>query len=218
LLFTATVTPYEIALLEPKFDALFILNRLVDAVFVMDIIVQFITMKEKNSQSLARGTTWVTSPKTIARNYFFSWFFLDVFSIAVSAFDVYAVMMKQERSKLTVLKTMRVLRLFKLMRLIRSSRIAKRWETRIAIDCAPPPPPPPPPLLPPLQPPQMGRAPRTTALRPPFRCEGAAGRGRVGQRGRSTDHERCARRAIASAAPEACPLALASSCGVLHRL
>ena len=35
------------------------------------------------------------------------------------------------------LRIVRCFRLIKLMRLLRTSRIAKRWETRVAIDCAP---------------------------------------------------------------------------------
>ena len=80
LLFTATITPYEIALLEPSFDPLFIINRFVDSVFALDILVNFIMMTEKSYQSLSHGTQWVTDPWLIARNYVVSWFFLDIFT------------------------------------------------------------------------------------------------------------------------------------------
>ena len=143
LVFTATVTPFEVALLEPMFDPLFFTNRVVDVIFSIDVIIQFLTMTEKSTQSLTHGTVWVTEPLAIACNYIKSWFFLDVFAIAVSGFDVYAVIAQQisgeaptDLSNLTILKTMRILRLFKLMRLLRTSRIAKRWETRMAIDYA----------------------------------------------------------------------------------
>ena len=47
LLFTATVTPFEVALLpasENAAEALFIINRLVDGVFFVDMILQFFVM------------------------------------------------------------------------------------------------------------------------------------------------------------------------------
>ena len=141
LLFTATVTPFEVALLDVKLDALFIVNRVVDSIFAMDILVQFITMTEVNADS-AQGSTWVTSPRTIAWNYMSSWFLLDVFAVGIAGIDIYAVVAEsiwgagaaEQLTRLVVLKICRVLRLFKLARLLRSSRIAKRWETRIAID------------------------------------------------------------------------------------
>ena len=141
LLFTATVTPFEVALLDVSFDALFIVNRVVDSIFAVDILIQFITMTEANADS-AQGSTWVTSPRKIAWNYMTSWFLLDVFAVAISGIDIYAVVAESlwgpgatdQLSRLVVLKVCRVLRLFKLARLLRSSRIAKRWETRIAID------------------------------------------------------------------------------------
>ena len=44
LLFTASVTPFEVALLPVAFDALFLLNRVVDAILLLDVGVQFITI------------------------------------------------------------------------------------------------------------------------------------------------------------------------------
>jgi hypothetical protein len=41
LLFTATVTPFEVAFLEISFDSLFVLNRIFDAIFMFDIYIQF---------------------------------------------------------------------------------------------------------------------------------------------------------------------------------
>ena len=41
LLFTASVTPYEVAFLQPQFDFLFAINRLVDLAFVADMVLNF---------------------------------------------------------------------------------------------------------------------------------------------------------------------------------
>jgi hypothetical protein len=88
LIFVATITPYEVAMLEPSLDnALFWINRVVDGIFSLDICVQFMTMTERNAHSLSQGRHWVTSPTQIAKNYLCSWFLLDVVSVGVSAFD-----------------------------------------------------------------------------------------------------------------------------------
>ena len=44
LAFTATVTPYEIALLDLKIDELFWANRIVDVTFTIDIVINFMLM------------------------------------------------------------------------------------------------------------------------------------------------------------------------------
>ena len=47
LIYTAIVTPYEVAFLQPSKTALsgrFILNRVIDTFFTMDLILQFFIM------------------------------------------------------------------------------------------------------------------------------------------------------------------------------
>ena len=137
LIFTALVTPFEVSLLKPRLNVLFFVNRVVDAIFSIDILIQFILIKEKHSDQASHGVVWVTDPCALAYGYMTSWFALDVFSVAVSALDVITVAFSESADLLeglVALKVLRVLRLFKLMRLFRSSRIAKRWETRIAVD------------------------------------------------------------------------------------
>ena len=154
LLFTATVTPYEVSLLQAQFDVLFIVNRVVDTIFLIDIVVQFLLIRERKT-SATHGTQWETNPRALAWGYLTSWFTLDLFSVLISGIDVYAVLLLQsggessqpgqevsdssekqleQLEKLVALKVLRVLRLFKLARLARSSRVFKRWESRIAID------------------------------------------------------------------------------------
>ena len=43
LIFTALITPYELAFLEPELNALFVVNRLIDLTFVIDMVFQFLT-------------------------------------------------------------------------------------------------------------------------------------------------------------------------------
>lgn len=96
LIFTAMVTPVEVAFLKIPdsvgarwTDPLFLTNRAVDLIFIWDILLQFILMYQDDQQSTHAGSPgggrWVYSPREIARHYVLSpWFYLDVFSVAVS--------------------------------------------------------------------------------------------------------------------------------------
>ena len=115
-------------------DPLFLTNRAVDLVFIIDLSLQLVLMFP--STDAASGTAdlggavapWVDDPYLIARHYVLSrWFILDFFSIAVSAFDIFSPE-DSGASRFRSLRAVRVLRLLKLLRLLRGSRIFKRWE------------------------------------------------------------------------------------------
>ncbi|KAL1503237.1 hypothetical protein AB1Y20_011293 [Prymnesium parvum] len=134
LVFTALVTPFEVALLDSNdVSTLFIVNRVVDMIFVIDIVLQFFLITEKGTGA---GHQFLITHRDISINYLKGWFFIDVLSVGVSAFDIVIVMQgdASDLSRVKILRTVRVMRLIKLMRLLRASRIMKRWETRVAIN------------------------------------------------------------------------------------
>lgn len=147
LLWTAIVTPFEVVIFEPAssgWEPLFLFNRLLDAIFIGDMLVQFNLMVEMES-SASRGSVWLTKSGPIAKNYLAGWFCLDIFSILTSAFDFTGFAFVQESlggstssslAKLKILRVLRALRLIKLARLLRASRMLKRWETRVAVNYA----------------------------------------------------------------------------------
>eukprot|EP00966_Prymnesium_polylepis_P243417 5629033-Prymnesium_polylepis.3 len=64
LVFTATVTPYEVGFIRTSnVDALFIVNRLLDGLFTVDVVLQFVLMYNSG-----RGQ-WIDHPGEIARQY-----------------------------------------------------------------------------------------------------------------------------------------------------
>ena len=134
LIFTAFATPFEVAFLRPSApDALFVINRLVDAVFLLDMIMQFFLMvpapKTQRVSSL-----YETRLSAIGVRYLKGWFAVDVLSIVPSIFDVLDSGGDSRgggRAVLT-LRVIRALRLFKLIRLFRSSRLLHRLQIRIA--------------------------------------------------------------------------------------
>ena len=141
LVFTAAFTPVEVAFMgipEDRWrDPLFVVNRIVDLIFILDMGMQFILMHPaKEGQIGGIGSSWVTDPRAIAKNYLLSsWFVLDFFSISVSALDIFSPE-DSGVSRLKVLRALRVLRMLKLVRLVRGSRIFHRWENRLSINYA----------------------------------------------------------------------------------
>ena len=108
LIFTALVTPYEVAYLPPNgADALFIINRLVDLVFVADMVLQFCLMYQISSSAL-EGVRWEEEAGNIARHYLRGWFGMDLFSVAPSIFDIMPVVQGQSGGSLSQLKVRQV--------------------------------------------------------------------------------------------------------------
>ncbi|KAJ3112155.1 hypothetical protein HDU96_004889 [Phlyctochytrium bullatum] len=78
LIFTATVTPFETAFAsnDGSVDLLFLVNRIVDFIFICDLFIQFrLPYRDGNSGR------YVSDPSHIAMNYIKSWFCLDLLSV-----------------------------------------------------------------------------------------------------------------------------------------
>ena len=149
LVFTAFVTPFEVALLEGGgVDALFVINRVIDILFLLDMCLQFVLIVPEGSgpNGLAAGHNYlkashvghagfITSPRQLATRYLKGWFTVDALSVAVGAVDIVQILAfpQTDLSKLRGLRFLRALRLVKLLRLVRTSRIIRRWEARLAI-------------------------------------------------------------------------------------
>eukprot|EP00966_Prymnesium_polylepis_P209738 4857884-Prymnesium_polylepis.1 len=63
LVFTAFVTPFEIALIrETKVDALFAINQIVNVVFLIDIVINFFVMYRRESMQGGQARAGATLP------------------------------------------------------------------------------------------------------------------------------------------------------------
>ena len=123
LIFTAIVTPFEVGYLPPATTAengLFLINRLIDGIFVADLLLQFFLMYSVSEGR--EGARWVSNPSEIASHYLRGWFGLDFLSIGVSAFDYLSLGQgdvcpgeNKGVGNLKVLRTLRALRLVKLV-------------------------------------------------------------------------------------------------------
>ena len=147
LVYTAIVTPAECALFDAAksmLEPLFLVNRVLDGIFLFDMSIQFRLMVQK-THTASEGAVWLSKPSAIAHNYLHSWFALDLISILVSGFDFVGLDIvlpllggggprTDAASNLKVLRVLRVLRMIKLARLVRSSRVIRRIETRMAVN------------------------------------------------------------------------------------
>ena len=139
LAFTILVTPAEVAFSDDhqELDVLWWMNRVVDAIFVGDMLLQFVVMyPEGTDHQLGDGLHWVSDRRKIAMHYLTSWFVIDLFSIAPVTFDVLPLI-SPSTSALNdyfMLRAARILRLIKLVRLARTSRILKRWQSQLPLD------------------------------------------------------------------------------------
>lgn len=126
LIFVCFVTPAEVAFgkTDPEVDALFVINRLIDLVFLADLVLQFFIMYPVQHRY---GTVYVTDNAAIIKRYLKTWFLLDLLSIV--PFDMAPFIIdSREVSGLGLFRVVRLVRLSKLIRLVKGLRLFHRWE------------------------------------------------------------------------------------------
>lgn len=94
LLYTASVTPFETAFMpsvlgtKAWFDGWFLVNRLLDIVFSLDIVLQFFLAYQTGTNF--GGFTWEFDQRKIVRHYLSTWFSIDLFTVLVpGGIDLY---------------------------------------------------------------------------------------------------------------------------------
>ena len=129
LLFTAVVTPYEVACLRDTDgdsaadlvdNGLWILNQFVNLVFLFDMFLSFFMMYREDAK---KGGGLVRDLPQIRMHYLKGWFFIDLISIIPFGLIPGA-------GAFGLLRMIRILRLLKLARIFRASRIYKRFQAR----------------------------------------------------------------------------------------
>jgi hypothetical protein len=120
LIFTAIVTPYEIGFLDLAFDMLWYLNRVVDLIFICDVISFFF----RPYFDIDAGR-WVHQQHLITRRYLHGWFSVDL--VSAIPFDLIALSGGSDE----FVRIIRVLKLLKLLRMIQAVRKLKRWQEEV---------------------------------------------------------------------------------------
>jgi len=129
LLYTAMLTPFEVAFMETQLDGWFIMNIVIMLVFIKDIIMQF---SLKVTIQKPTGTTTLRDKRQIRNRYLKGWFTIDIVSII--PFDIVGVASNDESiQKLKAFRIIRLLRLLKILRILRASRMIQRWSNHISM-------------------------------------------------------------------------------------
>jgi len=132
LIFVAAVTPFEVAFMETKVNLLYVINRCVDLIFLVDLVMNFGMMYAVKTDY---GSVLETNHDRILRRYFRGWFAIDLLSIL--PFDSLGIFFNSQKLKsMKVIKIIRLLRLLKLVRVVKASRLFKKWETTTSISHA----------------------------------------------------------------------------------
>ena len=131
LVFTTFVTPFEIAILSTQLDALFVLNRLFDLIFLWDIYVNMRVAYFDQDNGI-----WIVDPWKCARRYLASWFLIDAISLV--PWDVLSMAMngsedstdcsKQDEGGMGQMKVLRLLKILKIFKLIRVVKGVKAFD------------------------------------------------------------------------------------------
>ena len=96
ILFTATWTPYEVTFrgsITNVGDPLFIINRVIDLVFAIELVSSFFIMtKIVNTVGVTSEELWQSDIKVIAANYLKGWFSIDIWTLLLPlALDISAI-------------------------------------------------------------------------------------------------------------------------------
>lgn len=136
LFYVTLITPFEAAFIEDaeSWDAafqgsylvLFCCNRIVDGLFLIDMIFNFFLQYPRKG-----GTGMIRNIKKIRHRYLSGWFGIDFVSLV--PFDVIALA-SDTGSGLVGLRMIRLLRLLKLGRILKAGRIFQRWERRLTVN------------------------------------------------------------------------------------
>ena len=137
LIFTALFTPFEVGYLpapETALEPLFLVNRTIDVIFIIDMCFQFFLMHRiETPNSSDADAEWELDIRKIGQRYLKGWFLIDVASIVPSLFDILPLVGAMDSvGGVKSLRVIRALRLIKLVRLARTSRVAGRLVERVS--------------------------------------------------------------------------------------
>jgi hypothetical protein len=142
MLFTAAITPYEFALVNFElWSALFWFNRIIDGVFLCDLLKNFLTIFENNDGIVVRDH------RAIAHHYIKGWFALDLVGCVPFDLIAYAMTIDDQDSgqggvsnaarlgRLAKgLRVMKLLRLLKMVRILKLAKLFQHWITQISLE------------------------------------------------------------------------------------
>lgn len=135
LFYVCFATPLEVAFMDVETDGLFVVNLVIDVMFLFDMILQFFLPFQQMTKS---GQLLIYDHRRIVRHYMKSWFIVDF--VSIFPFDLVALLFSEKDDggsaqvqRLKILQTIRLFRLVKLIRLLKGLRLIHRYQTHVAI-------------------------------------------------------------------------------------
>ena len=127
LLFTALVTPFEVAFIaDDPFSPMYFVNLVVNLAFFFDLCLNFCLMYYD-----PREQKMISDRRKVAKRYLRGFFLIDL--VSVMPYDD-ITRMTGGSSNLKILRVVRIIRLAKLLRILRSARIFARFENNMVIN------------------------------------------------------------------------------------
>eukprot|EP00959_Pyramimonas_sp_CCMP1952_P078592 1642670-Pyramimonas_sp.AAC.1 len=129
LLYTAFITPYEVAYLATTISdvnglVMFCINRVIDSFFFVDLFFNF---NLAYYDSTVGSGIWVMDRHKIVTRYLSTFFFVDLFSTI--PFGMIVLFAESDGlDQIKIFRVIRLLRLAKLLRILRTGRLLKRIE------------------------------------------------------------------------------------------
>ena len=117
LIYSCIASPAQIALWEELHGSALIINYIVDALFLVDILIIF------NSATYNENFEVVFERSEITWNYVTGWFFIDVVSII--PFELFFATKGEAANLVRYARIGRIFKMLKLMRLLRLMKLQK---------------------------------------------------------------------------------------------
>eukprot|EP00747_Dinoflagellata_sp_TGD_P222835 gnl/TRDRNA2_/TRDRNA2_94510_c0_seq1.p1 gnl/TRDRNA2_/TRDRNA2_94510_c0~~gnl/TRDRNA2_/TRDRNA2_94510_c0_seq1.p1 ORF type:complete len:598 (-),score=77.51 gnl/TRDRNA2_/TRDRNA2_94510_c0_seq1:72-1829(-) len=124
VMWSAIVTPYECAFSDPEYDYSFWLNRIMDSVFMADMLL-CLNMMYSNDVEMR----WVRNPEEIVWHYLKGQFVVDLVSIL--PYDWFVLILKDYAGQISAFHKLKFLRMVKMMRLNRIMVLVHRYEADV---------------------------------------------------------------------------------------
>ena len=129
-MYTAIVTPFEIAFLKPEVDVLFFVGNVFNLIFIIDMILQFFLHYEMHTEY---GQMMEGNHEAIIKNYLYGNFFADFISSVPWGL---VVQFSSAGGGLAAFRLLRLLRLLKLLRVLRGSRLVEKYRAEVSFSFA----------------------------------------------------------------------------------
>jgi CRP-like cAMP-binding protein len=128
LLYVLIITPYESAFLKPRLNTLFWVNRVVDLIYLIDMVMAFFLIYEVNSHDTVQ--VFVKDKRKIAQRYLRTYFLVDFLALLACPLDIAAVQSDTGGFfGARLLRMCKIFRLLKIQRFVSSTRIFRILET-----------------------------------------------------------------------------------------